>query len=383
MNNPFRSSSRTRPCPCCGDTKHRCKQVEIELKLPDWKMMTETMVLCHRQRGDLPEYAYWGDSYNARWGKYIDRSTAEILDSAWDRRLTGELPAINCELPKPKKRSISYAHLLSPQLRHQEISKLLSQLQLAPRHYTSLAERNLDRATIAHYHFKTVEYRQKLSPSISESLAGVAPGGNSLANNYSGILIPIRDEAQLFSGWQTRLDYDLNCKYLWPTRDEFTVHHHSTGEIPLNYVLPIKKVESQVIALVEGVGFKAIHVANRYGQITVGASGAMFASSPRQFARLLKSAAVITASNRCLLYPDAGAVRNYLVMIQYHKLARLVKSWGFELRVAWWGQFTKGQPDIDEYSGRFELITWQQFCQFARRLVVEKTAYNNWLNSSY
>lgn len=381
MSNPFRSCNRTNPCPCCGDVRHECKRVEVDLKLPNARTIDETMILCVYHRNDLPEYVYWGETNNSRWGKYIHKETADALESAWGALKAKKIYS-KAVIPKPQKQTASFTHLLPPQQRHDEISKLLSQLELAPRHQINLAARGFDPQTIAHYQFKTIEREQKFSIGISDRLAGVAPGGINLNNKYSGILIPIRDESQLYSGWQTRLDYHRDCKYLWPTGEKVSVHQYQTGEIPLSYVLPMKKVMSNIIALVEGVGFKAVRVANRYGQITIGASGALFASSPQQFARFLKEAAVVVESNRCLLYPDAGAVRNYLVMIQYHKLASRVKSLGFELKVAWWGQFTKAQPDIDEYSGKFKLITWQQFCQFARRLVIDRDAYNNWLKSN-
>ena len=47
-------------------------------------------------------------------------------------------------------------------------------------------------------------------------------------------------------------------------------------------------------------------------------------------------------------YPDAGAVRNRHVMRQYRATWKLLKQWGYSVQVAWWGQETKADADIDE-----------------------------------
>ena len=60
--------------------------------------------------------------------------------------------------------------------------------------------------------------------------------------------------------------------------------------------------------------------------------------------------------SRVVLYPDAGAVLNDLVLTAYYKTipsgaarrCALVESWGKEVKVAWWGKLKKEDGDIDE-----------------------------------
>ncbi|MGB5637058.1 MAG: hypothetical protein WBM86_30340 [Waterburya sp.] len=376
MNNPFRPTSRHKPCLCCGEVKYRCRKVEADFKLPNF-FRSGIMYLCMNERGDLPGFKYRGETKNYLWGKYITQELANELEMAWQEKHYHHQNKSSILLKnKPTSPLPRFKHLLPTQARHQAISSLLEQLTLSPKHHWQIKQRGFDPQIIVHYQFRTINYRQKLTLPISDRLAGVAPGGKELTNNYSGILIPIQNHEQLWNGWQTRLDWGIKCKYLWPTSDKYSAHDASTGTLPLAYLRPLKGVKSKAIALVEGVGFKAIYTANRFGQITIGASGGMFASSVQQLELFLKEAAVETGNNHVLLYPDAGAVRNYLILNQYQATFQLVTELGFELKVAWWGQFTKAQPDIDEHEGAITIISWQQFWALAKKLVINKKAWD-------
>jgi hypothetical protein len=48
------------------------------------------------------------------------------------------------------------------------------------------------------------------------------------------------------------------------------------------------------------------------------------------------------------IYPDAGDVVNPHVMKRLVNLVDLLKSWGKQVEIAWWGQETKDDPDLDE-----------------------------------
>jgi hypothetical protein len=104
----------------------------------------------------------------------------------------------------------------------------------------------------------------------------------------------------------------------------------------------------------------------------------MFASSPKQLKIYLDRASLLTSSNRVLLYPDAEAVLNRLVLIQYQKAAALIIDYGYELKVAWWGQITKSQGDIDEYDREFEIISLEEFFAIAKKFV--KPSKNKYIN---
>ncbi len=337
-------------------------------------------------RGDLPGYKYCGETHNLLWGKYITQELSAELSAIWSEFLhqSSNNHQRQKVIAKAKPRLVrqieqaNYQNLLSIEERDLEISKLLQQLKLKPRHIQTLYQRGFSDRHQVYYQFKSLDYKQKLTNKVSPCLAGISPDGLSLVNKYSGLLIPICNEQQQYLGWQTRLDFANNLRYLWAKSPEFSIHLKEHEEIPLGFYLPIDKIKSRYIGIVEGVGFKAIHTANKFKQVVIGASGGMFASSPQQLKVYLDRASLLTNSNRVVLYPDAGAVLNRLILIQYQKAASLIISYGYELEFAWWGQITKSQGDIDEYDRGFEIISLEEFFAIAKKFV--KPSKNKYIN---
>lgn len=384
--NPFFACNRHNPCPCCGNTKYRCKSKITTFDLPGGEEKIDMQYFCMNYRGDLPGYKYCGETYNLLWGKYITRELSAELSAIWSEFLHQssnnhqhqKVIAKSKLILVRQSEQVNYQNLLPIEERDLEISKLLQQLKLKAKHKQALYQRGFSDRHQVYYQFKSLDYKQKLTNKVSPCLAGISPDGLSLANNYSGLLIPIRNGRQQYLGWQTRLDFDANLRYLWAKSPEFSVHLKEHEEIPLGFYLPIDEIKSSYIGIVEGVGFKAIHTANKFKQVVIGASGGMFASSPQQLKVYLDRASLLTSSNRIVLYPDAGAVLNRLVLIQYQKAATLIISYGYELKVAWWGQITKSQGDIDEYDRGFEIISLEEFFAIAKKFV--KPSENKYIN---
>lgn len=384
--NPFFACNRHNPCPCCGNTKYRCKSKITTFDLPGGEEKIDMQYFCMNYRGDLPGYKYCGETHNLLWGKYISQELSAELSAIWSEFL--HQSSNNHQRQKVIARSkprlvrqieqVNYQNLLSIEEKDIEISKLLQQLKLKVKHKQALYQRGFSDRHQVYYQFKSLDYKQKLTNKVSPCLAGISPDGLSLVNKYSGLLIPIRNERQQYLGWQTRLDFDANLRYLWAKSAEFSVHLKEYEEIPLGFYLPIDKIKSRYIGIVEGVGFKAIHTANKFKQVIIGASGGMFASSPQQLKVYLDRASLLTSSNRVLLYPDAEAVLNRLVLIQYQKAVALIIDYGYELKVAWWGQITKSQGDIDEYDREFEIISLEEFFAIAKKFV--KPSKNKYIN---
>lgn len=66
-----------------------------------------------------------------------------------------------------------------------------------------------------------------------------------------------------------------------------------------------------------------------------------------------------------VITPDAGSVKNKLVVKQYRRVANLLTSWGYTVTFAWWGQVDKSFPDIDELQPeRYEEIRYLSICEF-------------------
>lgn len=171
---------------------------------------------------------------------------------------------------------------------------------------------------------------------ISDCLAGVAPGGVNLTNNFSGLIVPILNPEGLYVGWQYRLDHAPKLRYLWASSEGASSHLQEFSELPLSFCFPDAGVQDTgYIALTEGTGFKPQLTANRFGLISLGASGGMFAVSPKLLKIYLTKASNILHTKSVLLFPDAGAVRNPLVLKQYKRTIDLISSFGFSVAIAW------------------------------------------------
>lgn len=121
------------------------------------------------------------------------------------------------------------------------------------------------------------------------------------------------------------------------------------------------------IALTEGVGFKPQLTANQFGLISLGASGGLFAASPKLLKAYLNIASNILHTKSILLFPDAGAVKNPHVLRQYKRTIDLIQSLGFTVEIAWWGQIDKSCPDPDEFKGEYRVISPDTFFLFGLR----------------
>lgn len=379
--NPFRPSRRSNPCAICGGTKPKCKTKITRFDLPSG-YLEAAQYYCMGLRGQVTGFKYTGETEDSRWSKYIDEATSNALSQAWKRNYRPTIPKARkfSYLRKPKV----YSHLLPIAERDREIKRLLSQLTLSSKHHKDLVARGLDDTSIARSQYKSLTYRQPLTAKISDRLAGVAPGGMHLNNRYTGILIPIVDCQNRYLGWQCRLDnrYEdlFESKYLWPNSGKYSAHLQEYEELPLCYGKPAGEIESSYIGLTEGVGFKTRICAEKMQQIVIGASGGNFVSSPQLLKVYLAEASKITEKKKILLYPDAGAVCNWHVIIQYHKVFTWLNAAKYQVRFAWWSQITKTEPDIDEYHGLFDIITPHQFFTIAQKYLKYQKIQNYAIN---
>ena len=104
-------------------------------------------------------------------------------------------------------------------------------------------------------------------------------------------------------------------------------HLSEYAELPLSFHFPDGGVKhNRFIALTEGVGFKPQLTANHFGLLSLGASGGLFAVSPKLLKVYLNKASNILHTKSVLLFPDAGAVKNPLVLRQYKRTIDLISS---------------------------------------------------------
>lgn len=381
----FISTSRTKPCPVCGDTRRRCR----ELRDDPNKFLCMTVTDGY---STPPGFTFRGLTKDGTWGVII-RDMGKADDEAryeWISRWRH----LKAERLKAEKERLS--RLLPEPERDKHIRNIFSQLSLFPDHRDDLRQRGLSDDLIKAGMFRSVVSWQKLDREVSHQLAGVGISGRSLTNFDSGYLIPVWNEKLEIVSWQLRLDNpdENEGKYRWASsrfkkkRPNGPTSHLSNGELPLTYCLPITgrcgdsnisnfEVTNpqsnllpvgdafslpQYIGLAEGI-LKPWIISQLRSQIVIGAAGGNFGSSPETFKRYLLAAKAQLGIDNCplVLWADAGAPANKNVMRQYRRTYELVRSWGYTLKVAWWGQVDKSCADPDEYTGQYELLTWAQF----------------------
>jgi len=362
----FTRTNRSNPCGCCNDTSGRCRTRKTYFSLPDGSTADDTQLYCIKFRKDTGNFKFTRESSNGRWGMFISFDLAQLLSESWQvfkRQANSWRSEQNKRTVKrPPVIKKSYSHLLPIRDRHQQITQLLEQLTIKPHHHKALLKRGFSPEQIEQYGFRSVSHQQPLKTPVSDRLAGVAPGGKNLNNKFNGLIVPVRDGDNNYLGWQYRLDQNFDCRYLWAKSEQASSHLSEYSELPLAFCHPHAGVKNDgFIALTESTGFKPQLTANLHGLITLGASGGLFAASPQQLKLYLNKASNILHCKSVLLFPDAGAVRNPLVLKQYKRTIDLLQSLGFSVQFAWWNQINKSDSDPDEFDGDYQIISVQQF----------------------
>jgi len=290
------------------------------------------------------------------------------------------------------------AQLLSVTDRDQEIRKILGQLTLNSNHREDLKRRGLSDEQIEAGMFRSVSPYQKLQTAVSSNLAGVSidTNGRSLTNTESGYICPVWSSNGLMIGWQLRLDNtEDNGKYKWPTsrwrkRPNGPTSHLQNGEMPITVCRPtVIDPSFTSIGLAEGI-LKPWIAAQLSGQFFLGAAGGQFASSSKIFKQELDKLSAELDTKLIILYADAGSPGNKDVMREYAKTHKLITSWGYELRIGWWGQVEKsdisGIDDLlaaGEAERKIELF-WEDFEAFsAGKAAKALKMYEGLLNRKY
>ena len=159
-------------------------------------------------------------------------------------------------------------------------------------------------------------------------------------------------------GWQLRLDEATDGnKYRWAKGTHSS--HLPTGELPIT-VIPNGKDSGQ-IWLTEGI-LKPYVASHKHGIACLGSSGGYFSGSPQQ----VKDA--IADYQELVIVPDAGDIANPKVMKRWKNQIEFIKTIEKPVKVAWWGQKTKDDDDIDELSSLDQVgfITISQFLDMGK-----------------
>jgi hypothetical protein len=334
----FTSTRRKNPCQICGDIKGKCRE-------------TPSIRLCMTFADALqpiPGFDFIGRTKDDLWGKWIETSDVTWTDQERDRWRQEQRHKRQQRTDAEAQRR---AASLDARERDRYNRQLLNSLTLHTLDRADLHQRGISDEQIAAWGVKSVAQWQTLDHEFPHTLSGVSLTGDSLNAPGSGYLCPIQDVEGFLVGFQIRLR-DGDLRYLWLTsatkkRPNGPTPHLPNGELPLAVHRP-KQMLKRGIAFVEGVGAKPFITAQRQGQITIGAAGGQFASSPKTLKASLDCLSIELDTKTIDFYPDAGAIHNRHVMRQYRATWKLLRTWGYAVRVAWWGQETKAAADIDE-----------------------------------
>ncbi|MGB3496525.1 MAG: hypothetical protein WBA57_27605, partial [Elainellaceae cyanobacterium] len=326
-------------CPICESNDARCKS-------------KEDLILCMGliDSALVPGYRFNGRSKNGQWGMWVPSN--EGWSQQQRQRHRDELAVKRKARAEQERRK--RAESLSAVERDRHYRAILQQLTLHPEDRADLVRRGLTVEQIERSGFKSVEQWQRLERESNHRLPGVQIDGHGL-NTQAGYLCPIRNADGLIVGAQVRLREPGNGgKYRWLSgatkkRPNGATPHTQNGELPLSAYRP-ENPNERAIALVEGVGAKPFIASERLNLATIGAAGGQFASSSKTLKASLEKLSAELGTKRIEFYPDAGMLdeKHETVRQQYQAAWRLIKEWGYELAIAWWGQFDKADGDIDE-----------------------------------
>lgn len=343
---------RGNACPICESSSGKCREAE-------------NLILCmsRTEKTDIPGYKFKGRTQNQLWGKWVvsGGDTSEADREAWKEQQRAKRQQ---RLEEEAKRK---AEAMSAVERDRHYRRLLNQLSLHPDDRADLHRRGITDEQIKLWGVKSVEQWQRLSIELPHILPGVSLDRHTLNVGGAGYLCPIVDVDGLLVGFQIRLRETESGRYRWLTsntrkRKNGPSPNLPNGELPLAVHRP-PNITRQAIALVEGTGAKPFLTAQRLRTVAVGAAGGQFSSSPETLRYTLDRLSGELGTKQIEFFADAGSSRNKDVLRQYRATWCLLQRWGYSVRVAWWGQESKEDFDIDELQdlGAIDFLTVSQW----------------------
>jgi hypothetical protein len=337
----LKAFNRANPCPVCGEAS------------PDCRYSTDgELVLCHSHIDfdpQHPEWHYLGVSSNGVWGKFVPRKDRDFDRTEWEaKKLERERGRLEREREHAK-------NALSIPDRDKALRKLSKTLGLSRRHRQALLDRGLSESAIKQGLFFSIYPKDDVPPGIPPNLPGVING--KIAAGGVGIACLAFDSEGRAVGYQIRLENVTDSKYRWAKG--LTSSHLPNGELPIT-VIP-NGTGSDRVWLSEGI-LKPFVAAHKHGINTLGAAGGHFSGSASQIREAIAHFPIV------ILSPDAGDIDNPQVMLRWEKEIKFLESLGKSLSIAWWGQKTKNDDDIDELASLDQVgfITPSQFLEMGK-----------------
>jgi energy-coupling factor transporter ATP-binding protein EcfA2 len=249
------------------------------------------------------------------------------------------------------------------------ISQLAQELNLNSEHLAILNERGLDDQGIYGDEMRSLNYFSIPAPFSADSAVipdyvpndfpGIGltkKGGKYLTTTKNedgeyvgGIAIITRNTNGLATGWKLMTIPRVESKkYVYPINVKLPVEGNAGGEFPLQ----VAGLESATAWLVEGelkgnLTKVRLHSFGDDSRV-IGASSGYFSNSPVQFKE------AIGASKKVILAVDAGDIINLSRLKHWKKEIAFFEKLKLQVSIAWWGQMTKDDNDIDELTTQAE-----------------------------
>ena len=272
------------------------------------------------------------------------------------------------------------------------IRKIWKYQGLSLEHRDLLRQRGFTDPQIDKLLFFTITRDSELPPGTPANLPGVCRSWGKLKfGGQPGIACVAFDVHGRAIGWQVRLvGTDVGGKYRWAKGAKSS--HLPNGELPVTVARPAT-VRRPVIGMSEGF-LKPQRAAEIHEHPFVGAPNLGFCktitNSKGEIEKVLneqtlEALSILSAelgTKDVALYPDAGVVSNPHICRQYFAVAEAIKKAGYNLKVADWGQTTKGQHlDCDELnlldgSVRIEYQSWGKFAATAKTFGGQDSHYD-------
>jgi uncharacterized protein (DUF927 family) len=322
----FHPTSKKSLCPVCDDSSGKCRSTDTEL------------VLCMNTLDATRISTGWKflgvTKGGGQWGRIVPAGQPE---SGNDKTKRLERAAERAAVEAAR-----IARLKPKEVRDSEYRHLVANCPILEADRADLTKRGL----------------------TDEDLAKLTP----INDGKGGYIVPIRDRDGLMVGGQRRLSNAASGgKYRWATTGENQLP--PTNELPLAHWKHSPHIQS--IVLMDGTGVKPYLAARRLNALAIGASGGSYTSS----SKTLKATLDRFSDLPIRFTPDAGDVENALVMRRLLATYRLIKSFGREMGIEWWGQTSKGiHQDVDEISLQVETrtISWGEFLEIANYCPTEE-----------
>lgn len=331
----------------------------------------ETCPIC-----DKPDWCYKPDKESSLW--CCKRS--ETAPNGWHRTSKKDSDGSWYFAPEQKQPRVSKPRTVSPKKvtkiakysaeeRDPVICKLAQELNLSDEHTAILKQRGLDDRAIYGAGMNRLNYFSIPIPfstqtgsildDIPDDFPGIGAtkkGGKYLAttknenNEYvGGIAIITYNANGLATGWKLMTVPRVESKkYVHPINVKLPAQGSLSGELPLQ----VSGIESAITWLVEGelkgnVTKSRLHYFGNSSRV-IGASGGYFSNSPVQFIE------AVGESKEVVLAIDAGDINNPSRIKHWKKEIAFFQKLKLQVSIAWWGQTTKDDNDIDELTTQAE-----------------------------